>query len=68
MSTTEKQTATLSVLVKHKQTKATALNQLLFSVHSAVVEDVVDAVRSLAHCDTYGFNCSNLHDKFVSHK
>lgn len=41
-------------------------DQLLFSVVSAEVEDAVDAVRSLAHCDTYGFSCNHLHKTFIT--
>jgi hypothetical protein len=43
-------------------------DQLLFSVVSAEVEDVVDAVRSLAHCDTYGFSCNHSHKTFITVK
>jgi len=39
--------------------------QLLFSVVSAEVEDAVDAVRSLAHCDTYGLSCNHSHKTFI---
>ena len=39
--------------------------QLLFSVVSAEVEDAVDAVRPLAHCDTYGLSCNHSHKTFI---
>lgn len=35
-------------------------DQLLLSVLSAEVEDAVDAVRSLAHCDTYAFSLKSV--------
>lgn len=38
----------------------------MFSLVSAEVEDADDAVMSLAHCDTYGFNCSHLYRKFIT--
>jgi hypothetical protein len=56
------------ILVKQATTEHLTY-QFLFSVDSAEAEAVELAARSsLAHCDTYGFNCSYLDKELFSYR